>query len=365
MNRSVVIAVILSILVSVWVLSGNLGSGDQSEISSANVNTSPIGSSEEVQEQTPAFKVIVRDMKAVQVADSITLQGAINPARTITVKAETHGKIASLQVENGTRVDEGTPLVKIATDDRQARLDQAQAELKLREAELEGANQLKAKRLISGNQLEQAVANVAAARASVKRIKVELNQTNIRAPFSGIVNERHVELGDYVSSGDPILELIDDTQVKIVARVPQQHISKLQEGQTLAAELLDGTRIEGTLTYISSYADQATRTFRVEAIAKPNGSLRLGQSASVGLNLGELQAHKVSSSVLSLAADGSIFVNAVSENNTVVRYPVEIIKNDSDGVWLSGLPAELRLIVVGQAFVAEGQIVEVSIEGDA
>ena len=235
----------------------------------------------------------------------------------------------------------------------------------MREAELEGANQLKAKRLISGNQLEQAVANVAAARASVKRIKVELSQTNIRAPFSGIVNERHVELGDYVSSGDPILELIDDTQVKIVARVPQQHISKLKEGQTLAAELLDGTRIEGTLTYISSYADQATRTFRVEAIAKPDGNLRLGQSASVGLNLGELQAHKVSSSVLSLAADGSIFVNAVDDDNTVVRYPVEIIKNDSDGVWLSGLPADIRLIVVGQAFVAEGQSVEVSIEGDA
>jgi multidrug efflux system membrane fusion protein len=93
--------------------------------------------------------------------------------------------------------------------------------------------------------------------------------------------------------------------------------------------------------------------------------MRLGQSASVGLTLGELQAHKVSSSVLSLAADGSIFVNAVDDNNQVVRHEVEIIKNDSDGVWLSGLPKQLRLIVVGQAFVAEGQTVEVSIEGDA
>lgn len=365
MNRSVVIALILSVLVIFWVLSGTIGSSNSEKPDATASLSSSLENIDDSATAKPSFKVIVREMTAVPVADSITLQGAVNPARTITIKAETHGKIEAILVENGSRVTASTRLVTIATDDRQARLDQTQAELKLREAELEAANQLKTKRMISGNQLEQAVANVAAARASVKQIKVELGQTTIRAPFAGIVNERHVELGDYVSAGDPIANLIDDTQVKIVARVPQQHISKLSEGQTLTAELLDGTQIEGKLSYISSYADSATRTFRVEANAKPEANLRLGQSASVGLTLGELQAHKVSSSVLSLAADGSIFVNAVNENNQVVRHQVDIIKNDSDGVWLSGLPEKLRLIVVGQAFVAEGQTVEVSIEGDA
>lgn len=370
MNRSVVIASILSVLVLLWVLSGTFGSSntekpETADSADASLETTKLEGSNKAETSKPSFKVIIREMSAVPVADSITLQGAVNPSRTITVKSETHGKIEAVLIENGTRVKAETRLVNIATDDRQARLDQAQAELKLREAELEAANQLKTKRMISGNQLEQAVANVAAARASVKQIKVELGQTIIRAPFAGIVNERHVELGDYVSAGDPIANLIDDTQVKIVARVPQQHISKLSVGQTLTAKLLDGTRIEGKLSYISSYADPATRTFRVEANAKPAANMRLGQSASVGLTLGELQAHKVSSSVLSLAADGSIFVNAVDDNNQVVRHEVEIIKNDSDGVWLSGLPERLRLIVVGQAFVAEGQTVEVSIEGDA
>jgi len=366
MNRSIVIAITLSVLVILWLLSGTTGE-DQ-----AIQQTSPTEQSENsaATKDQDLFKVTVKAMDAVDIDETITMQGDLQPARAIVVKAETNGRIASIQVDKGQRVKAQALMIKIATDDRQARLEQAQAELKLREAELEAAKQLKTKRMISGNQLEQAIANVAAAKASVKQIRVELNHTNIRAAFAGIANERYVELGDYVAAGDPVIELIDDTHAKIAARVPQQHIAKLALGQNITAELIDGTHITGTVSFISSSAEAATRTFSVEAIANTSSTnqhntLRLGQSARIKLTVGSIKAHKVSSSILGLAANGDIYVVAVDENNTVVRYKASIIKNDSDGVWLSGLPETLRLITVGHAFVAEGQSVAVSQEGDA
>lgn len=373
MSRSVVIAIVFSIVVILWLFSGAINTGSVSSTNAqsnasniSSTNTDAEGSrTNGSEDETSLFKVTVRDMQALAVADVITLQGDLEPARTITVKSETRGRVASIYVDNGTRVSKGEHLIALATDDRQARLEKAQAELKLREVQLEAAQKLETKRMVSGNQVEEAVANVAAAKAAVKQVKVEINQTRIKASFSGIVNHRHVELGDYLSPGDPIADLIDDAHIKIVARVPQQHISKLNIGQAVEAELLDGTTIDGELSYISLNADSATRTFRMEAIAQQSSKLRLGQSARVRLSLGEIMAHKVSSSILSLAADGNIYVNAVDEDNKVVRYAANIIKNDSDGVWLSGLPKQIRLIVVGQAFVAEGQTVLPVLESEA
>ena len=365
MSRSVVIAIVFSIVVILWLLSGAFGTKPEpsTDASSSTPNVSAESSNGGVlseansENDASLFKVTVRDMAAHAVADIITLQGDLEPARTITVKSETRGRVESIYVDNGTRVEKGAQLIALATDDRQARLEKAQAELKLREVQLDAAKKLEAKRMVSGNQVEEAVANVAAAKAAVKQVKVELNQTRIRASFAGIVNHRHVELGDYLSPGDPIVDLIDDAHVKIVARVPQQHISKLSNGQAVEAELLDGTKINGELSYVSYNADSATRTFRIEAIVQQSAKVRLGQSARVRLSLGEIMAHKVSSSILSLAADGNIYVNAVDDNDKVIRYSASIIKNDSDGVWLSGLPKQIKLIVVGQAFVAEGQTV--------
>jgi multidrug efflux system membrane fusion protein len=353
MNRSVVIAIILTILAFLWVLSG----GDSSDKGTDAVNQEPSEAAPKL------FKVKVRDITAKKMQDIIQLQGEIAPARSIVIKAETSGRIEGRYAEKGERVKQNATLVKIDINDRQARLDQAEAILKLRQAEFQAGQQLKTKKMISGNQLEQAVANVASAKAEVKKINVEIQHTSIRAAFAGILNDIHVEQGDYVASGDPVAALIDDRHLKIIAQVPQQHAAKLALGQDVEAELLDGAKIKGKLSYISNQAASATRTFEIEAIAEPDArKLRAGQSARVRLSLGERSAHKVATSMLELSADGTIFVNGVDENNTVVKVPVEIIRSESDGIWLAGIPETFRLITVGQAFVSKGQQVEPILE---
>jgi len=353
MNRSIFISAVLAVLALIWVLSGSLSSEDITESDSADTAS-------EV-EQSPAvvFKVKTKAIRAQVMTDQITLQGNLIAKREIQVRAETEGSIASLEAAKGDSLRQGQAIANIAINDRQARLEKAKAELKVREADLASGLRLKEKNLISQNQHEQNLANVEAAKASVKQIQVEIQHTRIEAAFSGILNELHIEKGDYVRPGDPVASLVDISSLKLSADVPQQHINKLLLGQSVTAQLLNGTQLSATLSYISNSADPQTRTFHIEAQAKNTLNLkRFGQSANIQILLGEQRAHKVSPSSLDLDTQGGLLVKGVNSDNRVQSVPVEIIRNEQDGMWLSGIPDEFNLITVGQGFVSAGDLVE-------
>lgn len=358
MNRSVTISIILAVVAILWVSSGALSSDAPDE----NTNTETLSDKNAVEAQSDqgsaaneAFKVQVKHISAVPMNDLIELQGDIHAAREIDIKAETQGTVAKLHAQKGAQLKRGAPILTIAINDRLARLEQAKAELKVREADLASGLKLKQKNLISQNQHEQNIANVEAAKAAVKRIQVEISQTKVQAAFDGILDQLQVEQGDYLSAGDPVAVLVDNAQVKIRAELPQQHLNKVQIGHKAEAELLDGTRIEGTINYISSAANPETRTFAIEATADNTQGIRhFGQSARVRLMLEERLAHKLSPSYLDLDSEGGLRVKGVDAQNRVNTYPVTILRNERDGVWLAGMPETLTLITVGQGFVSEG-----------
>lgn len=353
MNRSVIISIVLSIAAVLWILSGSIGSDDTSQEFASATNT-------DAGKETQPFKVSVRQIKPSVINDSIELQGEIDALRDIEIKAETRGTVSKINVEQGGRVKAKQSLLQIAINDRQARLEQAKAELRVRQADLEAGKKLRAKNLISENQHEQNLANVSAAEAAVKQIEVEISQTRVEAAFAGVLNTLHVEEGDYLAAGDPIATLVDDSKVIIRAEVPQQHIARITEGQTVTARLLDGTEIDGQVQYISTAADPATRTFTIEASAdnRAAGVRRFGQSARIVIELGDRKAHKLSPSLLDLDNKGELRVKGVTPDNRVITQAVSIIRNETDGVWLDGIPDDFTLITVGQAFVAQGDLVK-------
>lgn len=352
MNRSLLISIVLAVLAFVWILSGALTTNDESQ-AAVQVEQS------EEQKKQALFKVRVKNIAAVAMIDQIQLQGEISAARDIEIKAETEGPIRQLHAQKGDRLSKGQAIVTIAMNDRQARLEQAQAELKVREVDLDSGATLKQKNLLSQNQHEQNVANVVAAKAAVKQIQVEISQTRIKAAFDGILNRLDVEEGDYVSTGDTIAALVDDSEITISASVPQQHIAKISLGQQVEAILLDGTVVNGEISFISSTADEGTRTFRIEAKASNTEAVsRFGQSARINVLVGELLAHKVSPSHLDLNQRGDLRVKGVDAQQQVVVKPVTIIRNENDGVWVEGIPASFNLITVGQGFVSQGDQVE-------
>ena len=354
MNRSVKIAIVMAVVATIWVLSGSLSQEDPSDASQLAANEAS-----ETNEPEALFPVRVKQIEAQTMSDQIALQGEVLANREIEIKAETHGTVAKLNAEKGDRLKPGATILNIAINDRMARLEQAKAELRVRKADLEAGTQLKAKRLISQNQHEQNEANVVAAQAAVKQIQVEIEHTRVNAAFAGVLDELMVEKGDYLSAGDPIARLVDDSAVTIRAQVPQQHIAKVKLGQQARAELLDGTEITGTITYIASSAHPDTRTFTIEAKADNQDTVsRFGQSARVNINMGERQAHKLSPSYLDLDNKGALRVKGIDANNQVITHSVAIIRNENDGVWLDGIPEHFELITVGQGFVSAGQTVK-------
>lgn len=348
MNRSLIIAIVLTVVAVGWVLSGSSATPESAPLDDANTQLQP-----------EKFKVKVKTIVAEAVTDSLFLQGQIEAAREIEIKAEVQGVVTQLGSDKGSRLKKGDRIVELDVSDRLARLKKAKAELDVKKSERNAGAQLQQKNMLSKNQQQQNIANVLAAEAEVKEIEVEIDKTQVKAPFATVLNDRYVEVGDYVSPGDPLVYLVDDSYVLISADVPQQYIAKLSMGQTVNAILLDGRAVEGKISFISTSADPNTRTFRIEAKSEnTKGILRFGQSARVTIEMGEQKAHKLTGSLLDLNSEGVLQVKGVDHDNRVITQTVDIIRSERDGIWLRGLPDTFKIITVGQGFVTEGDEIE-------
>jgi multidrug efflux system membrane fusion protein len=139
--------------------------------------------------------------------------------------------------------------------------------------------------------------------------------------------------------------------------VPESRISLARTGLQANIETISGESAQGSVTFISSISDTATRSFPVEiSFPNPDGKIRDGLTASAKVTLGVAPAQLLPQSVLTLDDDGTIGVRAV-EDSVVVFYPVTIVSDTRDGVFVTGLPASVDIITLGQEYVRAGQTV--------
>jgi membrane fusion protein, multidrug efflux system len=131
------------------------------------------------------------------------------------------------------------------------------------------------------------------------------------------------------------------------------------------ARLVSGQDLVGTVTFVARSADPATRTFRVEAQApNPGAAIRDGISAEILVGLPGVEAHLVPLSALTLDDSGRLGVQSVQDGRAAFM-PVGVLRDDRRGAWVSGLPPELDIIVVGQDFVTDGRPVRVTYRDEA
>ncbi len=180
----------------------------------------------------------------------------------------------------------------------------------------------------------------------------------IKAPFTGILNTRYVEVGDYVASGDDIAMIADLDPLIVRAHVTEQQINQLSVGQAAQATLLNGEQAQGKVRYIASVGNDSTNTFKIEvAIENKNSHLLAGLSSQLTIDLAKMSAIKISPALLALDEKGNIGVKSVKD--AIVQFtPIDIIKSESDGIWLTGLGEQADIIVLGQGFVRAGDTVE-------
>jgi multidrug efflux system membrane fusion protein len=303
-------------------------------------------------------------MTAEEVTRFVELQGQAEVERVATVRAETAGRVVELPGERGKRIEAGAEIAILSMNDRQARLEEAKALVEQRKSEFAAARQLGEKGFQAQNRVKEARAALAAAQARLAAIREEISDVRIVAPFSGVLETRPVEVGDYLSVGDEVATVVDDDPLKITAHVPQQKVNRIEEGASADIEFITGQTATGTVTLIASVAAETTRTYRIEVeVENAARAFRPGMSATLRIPTEVVQAQFVSPAIFSLDSEGRLGVKTVNADNQVVFHPVEPIQAAPDGVWVAGLPETARIITVGQGFVRAGETVKPVPEG--
>jgi len=351
-KRPWLLAVFVAGLVGLWMLSGILVKGGST---GALQQAADVGGEE--QRAIPRVQVSVQTAKPI--TRYVSVYGRSAPARSVEIKSETEGRVQSIDADRGARVSKGQRILQLDLRDRQARLEQARASVHEHKTAYEAQLRLKSDGYVSDTQIAETLAKLEGARAELTRAELDLRYREIRAPFDGVILDRAVELGDFIKQGDPVASFVDNTRIIVTGTVAEQDVRYVQTGMLAEAKLVTGQTVQGRIRYVAPVADQATRTFTVEVeIPNPDGSLPAGVTAELQIPGGEMLAHKVSPSLLSLDAAGTIGVKTINDFNQVEFYPVEIARSETDGIWISGLPETARIIVLGQGYVNIGLEVE-------
>ena len=354
--RSWLISASIAILVVAWLASGQFGE-DAPEEAKASVITTVAPS-----EQS---SVRVRTQSAEEIMRTIVVNGETAPARVVDIAAETDGRIEYVGVNRGANVDRNAVIVRLDERDRKARLAQAEATLRQREVEYQGRLKLKGESYVSEAQLQEAIAQLETAKAELMRAQLDLEYMTIRAPFDGALQERHVEVGDFVKSGDPIARFVDNRRIIVTANVSEYDAGYVETGQTAQARLATGETVHGTIRYVAPVADQATRTFTVELeVDNSAGALRAGGTAELQVPAERVLAHRISPSLLTLDDAGNIGLKIINDENEVEFVVADVALSTNDGVWVAGLPDLATIITVGQGFVVPGTMVNAVPESD-
>ena len=342
------------VVVALWLASGQLGD------SAADESVRPA-----ITADTSKSAVRVRSQSAEEIERLIVVNGNTAPARRVQLAAETDGRVVFIGAERGAALARGAVLLRLDERDRAARLAQAEALVKQREVEYEARERLKSESYVSEAQLQEAVAQLESARAELTRAKLDLDYMTIRAPFDGALQERVVELGDFVSRGDPIASFVDNRTIVVSADLSEFDARYVDVGDEAEAYLATGETVQGRIRYVAPVAEEATRTFRVELeVDNSDGALRIGGTAELRIPAETVLAHRISPSLLTLDDAGNIGVKIVDDAGRVEFVVADIAHSSNDGVWLTGLPETATIITVGQGYVASGAVVDAVAESD-
>lgn len=358
MKKSFLIAIIISVCAILWILSGVLG-GNSQETGTITQSQNGEKPSEPDAIVTKIPEVRVRNLTAEMMDDDVEVTGRTQASRQVIIRGETEGQISILKVGKGDVVQKGQILARLQVRDKGAKLEEAQQFLKQRQIQYNASKELAEKGFNSRVRLAEKEAELKTARALVKQAQEELSLLVIKAPFGGIINKQMIELGDYISRGTEMFEIVDLTPIAINGFLTEKQIDGLKEGDKASAVLLNGRVVDGEISFIASAADMQTRTFEFEMTA-PNDdvSIKEGLTAKIMVPFKEDKAFKISPSVLSLSDNGSVGVKVVNENNLVEFKLVRLLKDTPEYLWISGLPDSIQLITVGQEFVSPGQEVK-------
>lgn len=210
--------------------------------------------------------------------------GSIEAVQGTNVSADLPGIVKEINFESGKTVKKGDILVRLVTEQEQAQLEANEAQRDLAVYNLKRQKDLREKNTNSQSDFDNADANERQMEAMVSNAKAAIDRKTIRAPFSGVLGIRKVNLGQYLNSGDVVVPLQSMDPIYVNFTLPQQNLKDIGVGSTVQARTdATGDQIfAGKITAINALVDEATRNFQAQAtLANPDGKLRPGMFTTV------------------------------------------------------------------------------------
>lgn len=344
MNTNVRIALVIILATLVWLASGLFANEAPSKLNQPEVSPT---------------KVTVGHFDVQDFVPMLALNSHTQPNRVVNLKAQIAGTVESVPGQRGAMVDKNQSICVIDAEERPQRLMQAKAKLQQAQIAYTGAQQLKTAGYQSDLAIAQAKANLEVAKLELTLSQNDVDSLNIKAPFSGIVEERPVEVGDFLTAGQPCAKLVELSPIKVVAEVSESDVVNLQIGDKASALFDDYASKSAVISYIAHQANPVTRSYKVEAVVENTElQLRSGISGQLQLRMDRVRAHLIPASLILLDAEGQTMVRAVDQENLVTQHKVRVVGEAENGLWVTGLPAMINLITVGQNYVTQGERVE-------
>ncbi|MEP4290867.1 MAG: efflux RND transporter periplasmic adaptor subunit, partial [Rhizobiaceae bacterium] len=262
-------------------------------------------------------------------------------------------------ISKGQMVKPGDLLCVIDKGVRFTQLDRAKAILIQAEEDYEANKKLVERGFATNTKLRGLKALLDTAKATLATAEQDMKRTEIRATVAGQVQTPYAEVGDNLKSGDVCVTLMETNPILFSGQVPELEVGAISTGMEAKVSVVSGELVSGRIRYISPVADANTRTFNIEVeIPNPDRTLLDGMTATAAIDLQPVKAYQINPSWMTLADDGRIGVRSVTPDNKVVFNPVAIIAMDDKQAWVNGLAPGLKVITLGQNFVAAGETVE-------
>ena len=222
--------------------------------------------------------------------DTLKAIGTAVAVQGVTVSADLPGIVDRIDFESGKTVKKGAVLVQLDVKQETAQLAAAEAQLKLARLSYERLRGLRDSGVVAQADYDKAAADQSQAEAAVGEIRATIERKTIRAPFSGLLGIRQVNLGQYLAAGDKVVPLQSLDPIYVNFSVPQQDVARLRTGERVrvtAGEPAGSLALSGKVTAIDSVVDPATRNVQVQAtLANPDGRLQPGMFVDAETLLG-------------------------------------------------------------------------------
>jgi multidrug efflux system membrane fusion protein len=354
-----IIAVLLVVGAAAWIFSGQLGQKPAATTANAPAETA-------APPPVPVQKVSVAAATPEKHQRQIVLSCFTQSDQRSVAVARGPGIIVDLKVKRGTSVHAGDVVAVLSDEGRLSSVKQAQALLEQRQAEYNAQKPLIDRGDQPRNNLPALQAAIAAAQAGVAAAEAEADKTQIKSPVDGIVDTVPVEVGQAVQPGAQIAEVVGPDPMLAIGSVSERQRGSLAIGQVAMIRFIDGNTVNGSVSFVSLSADKATRTYRVEArMPNPRAAIADGVTCEMTVALAPMQAAAVPRSALIFSDTGELGVRIADEKSLARFVPVALVDDGRETVWVTGIDKPVRVIVVGQDFVKDGDPVEAVSAADA